>query len=88
VYLPKSKHGRVITQLLRLAFNRRLLFEIGPSNCVVWNFRTDISDGVQKFDVNLIGNWVYTFKEKQDLMAFEKALTNIGIDRTMLTQET
>ena len=42
-YIPDSPEGRIVLQLLRLAWKRRLIFTIGTSvttgrqNCIVWN---------------------------------------------------
>lgn len=56
-YLPDNEKGRIVARLLRVAFNRKLVFTVGRSrttgvdNCVTWNdihHKTSISGGPEK----------------------------------------
>lgn len=57
-YLPDNEKGRIVARLLRVAFNRKLVFTVGRSrttgvdNCVTWNdihHKTSISGGPENF---------------------------------------
>ncbi|XP_071169033.1 putative E3 ubiquitin-protein ligase DTX3 [Mytilus galloprovincialis] len=57
-YLPDSPKGRIVTRLLKVAYDRRLVFTVGRSrttgqdDCVTWNdvhHKTTLSGGPQNF---------------------------------------
>lgn len=57
-YLPDNEKGQIVARLLKVAFNRRLVFTVGRSrttgadNCVTWNdihHKTSISGGPENF---------------------------------------
>lgn len=57
-YLPDSPKGRIVTRLLKIAFDRRLVFTVGRSrttgadDCVTWNdihHKTTLSGGPENF---------------------------------------
>ncbi|XP_022287018.2 putative E3 ubiquitin-protein ligase DTX3 [Crassostrea virginica] len=57
-YLPDNEKGRIVARLLRVAFDRKLVFTVGRSrttgmdNCVTWNdihHKTSISGGPENF---------------------------------------